>query len=310
MSVKHGKEVADKLLNNKFNLLPLNKNSLAPLALHQAPPPLQNQPLQPIKFQQDSSQLTSNHINHPLEPNNKRIKVSPASTTENIDKKLGKYILNDLNLLHELGWKGLVQRRRQDNDWANVKNIPHPASRLLHQYKTRGVPVKFKTKAWTKQQIELALKRGPHKSCQEHLPFLQEEFIDMHNKGQWMILPYNAVKDLPGLRLSPPGVIPQRDRRPRWIVDYSWWDVNEETLPLAPKDAMQFGHALDRLLREILLANPDLGPIYLMKVDIADGFYRIHLNIDDIPKLGVIFPVKQGHRQSTPGRFFSIPHLY
>ena len=31
----------------------------------------------------------------------------------------------------------------------------------------------------------------------------------------------------------------QRGRRPRWIVDYSWWDVNDETLPLAPKEAMQ-----------------------------------------------------------------------
>ena len=52
---------------------------------------------------------------------------------------------------------------------------------------------------------------------------------------------------------------------------------------------MQFGHTLDRLLREILLANPKLGPVYMMKVDIADGFYRINLTIDDIPKLGVVF---------------------
>ena len=44
---------------------------------------------------------------------------------------------------------------------------------------------------------------------------------------------------------------------------------------------IKFGHALDRLLREILLANPDLGPVYMMKVDIADGFYRINLTIDE-----------------------------
>jgi hypothetical protein len=31
-----------------------------------------------------------------------------------------------------------------------------------------------------------------------------------------------------------------------------------------------------------------------MKLDIADGFYRIDLNIDDIPKLGVIFPTSHG----------------
>ena len=53
---------------------------------------------------------------------------------------------------------------------------------------------------------------------------------------------------------------------------------------------MQFGHALDRYLREILLSNPNNGPVYLLKLDIADGFYRIALNINDIPKLGVVFP--------------------
>ena len=55
---------------------------------------------------------------------------------------------------------------------------------------------------------------------------------------------------------------------------------------------MQFGHALDRLLREILLADLSHGPPEMMKVDIADGFYRIQLNVDNIPKLGVVFPTK------------------
>ena len=78
--------------------------------------------------------------------------------------------------------------------------------------------------------------------------FLEEEFKDMIAKGQWMVLPFEVVKDMPGLGLSPPGVIPQRDRRPRWIVDFSWWKVKQETMPLAPKEVIQFGHALDCLL--------------------------------------------------------------
>jgi hypothetical protein len=28
----------------------------------------------------------------------------------------------------------------------------------------------------------------------------------------------------------------------------------------------------------------------MIKLDISDGFYRIGLNIDNIPKLGVVFP--------------------
>ena len=106
----------------------------------------------------------------------------------------------------------------------------------------------------------------------------------MINKQQWIILPYSAAKDLPGLRLSPPGVVPQRNRRPRWIVDYFWWDVNSETLPLAPKEAMQFGRVLERIPREILFADPKLGPVYLSKLDISDGFYRIDLAVEDIPQ--------------------------
>ncbi len=116
----------------------------------------------------------------------------------------------------------------------------------------------------------------------------------MINKGQWVVLPYSAVRHLPGLRISPPGVILQRNRGPRWILDYSWWDVNSNTLPLAAMDAMQFGHALDCILREILLANPAFGPVHLIKSDISDGFYRIALNVDDIPKLGVVFPTAPG----------------
>ena len=55
---------------------------------------------------------------------------------------------------------------------------------------------------------------------------------------------------------------------------------------------MQFGHELDRLLSELLLADPKHGIPEMMKIDIADGFYRIPLNINDIPKLGVVFLVR------------------
>ena len=57
---------------------------------------------------------------------------------------------------------------------------------------------------------------------------------------------------------------------------------------------MQFGHALDCILREILLANPKFGPVNLIKIDIADGFYRLDVNPSDIPKLAVIFPTLPG----------------
>lgn len=112
----------------------------------------------------------------------------------------------------------------------------------------------------------------------------------MINKGQWVILPASIACKLRNLRISPPGVVPQRDRRPRWICDYTWSGVNPETINLVPREAMQFGRALDRILREILLANPQFGPVYQNKTDLSDGFYRDDLAPDDCPKLGVVFP--------------------
>ena len=60
---------------------------------------------------------------------------------------------------------------------------------------------------------------------------------------------------------------------------------------------MQFGHALEHILREILLANPVHGPTHLIKINISDEFYQISLNIDNIPKLGVVFPTLPGDEQ-------------
>jgi hypothetical protein len=34
----------------------------------------------------------------------------------------------------------------------------------------------------------------------------------------------------------------------------------------------------------------------MIKLDTSDGFYQIGLNIDDIPKLGVVFPTLPGDK--------------
>lgn len=203
-------------------------------------------------------------------------------------------IERDVRLLSKLGWTKFIAFRRGRGDFNHLRSINHPARRLLSRYRERGAPVRFSTPPWSPDKLSAAIQRGPHRSCNEHIDFLEEEFIDMIRKGQWVILPASIAATLPDLRASPPGVIPQRDRRPRWIGDYSWSDVNEDTLPDAPLDAMQFGHAFDRILREILLANPSFGPVWLNKTDLSDGFYRVNLSTPDIPKLALIFPTRPG----------------
>ena len=164
--------------------------------------------------------------------------------------------------------------------------------------------------SWTEGERQAALKRGPHRSAMEHTLFLQEEFASMIEKGQWVVLPYLVAKGLPGLRPSPPGVKVERDRRPCWL---------DETLPIACLSAMQYGRALDRLIREIVYADPALGYVYLLKADVSDGFYRKGLRPIDAPKLGLVLP--SGKEKSklwlslspylwggkTPHRYFARP---
>lgn len=208
---------------------------------------------------------------------------------------LGKLIDADSKLFLELTWEDFVKIKRGRSNFTALKKLRHPAKRLVKHYRDHGVPVVLHTDKWTPQRINEALLRGPHKSVYEFEDFLREEFADMIPKGYWTVLPYSLVKDkFPHLRLSPPGCVPQRDRRPRWICDYSFYGVNQETAPIVPTESMQFGRALERILRHILLSNPDHGPVYLIKLDISDGFYRIWLNARDIPKLGVVFPYRDG----------------
>ena len=58
--------------------------------------------------------------------------------------------------------------------------------------------------------------------------------------------------------------------------------------------AMQFCHAFDWILREIIPADPSLGPMQHLRIDLSDGFYCVSLNVNDIPKLGVVFPTNLG----------------
>jgi len=150
------------------------------------------------------------------------------------------------------------------------------------------------TKPWTPQEIQQRFERGPHQSSLDYCEFLAEEFVDFVQKGFWMVLPFELVKDLEGLRLSPSGVVPQRERRPRFIVDYSFYGINDDTLCLSIPGSMQFGKALPRLHQHIAYANPRFGPVWALKLDIGDGFYRVPLTTSGSLKLGVLLPPMPG----------------
>ena len=191
----------------------------------------------------------------------------------------------------------ITNLRHRPNIHSSIQHLPHPAAPLLHALRNHGAPATLLTPPWSSTQLDQAANRGSHSSSLDHIDFVHEEMADMVEKGFWTVLPYHQVAHLPGLRLSPLGVVPQRERRPRIIVDYSFSGVNSETNKTAPRDAMQFGRTLARLFDKIFTAPSRFGPVHMLKLDIADGFYQMRLRDKDIPSLGVILPTLPGHEK-------------
>jgi len=108
--------------------------------------------------------------------------------------------------------------------------------------------------------------------------------------GYWLVLSYSSLRGHPALKIALAGVVPQRERRLRPIMDYTFNGVNPASLPLGPHHPMQFGTALQRLLQRLAYANPKFGPPLMAKIDLADGYYRVPLSAHAALTLAVILP--------------------
>jgi hypothetical protein len=217
--------------------------------------------------------------------------VRPRLTPAPPDR-LGTYIaLSTDSLRNASSWPEFIRSQRGDSEIpSTVSSLPHPAASLLSRISKTGVPVLLSEPPWSAQQKHAVIARGSHQSAKLHASFLRNEMADMIEQKFWTVVPFSWVQTLPNLKLSPMGVVPQRDRRSRPIVDYSFYHVNKHTLPLAPSESMQFGRAFERILHRIHHANRSFGPVHLIKVDLADGFYRIPLADSHLPQLAVAFP--------------------
>lgn len=213
----------------------------------------------------------------------------PSTAPEPSDE-LGEFILDARRRLALDGFVSLVRATRERSDLSSsVRDVPHSASSLLDRMRRLGVPVPLSTPPLDVLAKDVAMAYGSHGSTAGHISFVREELADFVRKGFFLVLPYEDVRHWKNLRLSPMGCIPQRGRRPRLIIDYTWSGVNPATVRLSP-DSMQFGRALPRLLQRIYEADPAHGPVHMLKVDLSDGFYRVWITESDIPKLGVALP--------------------
>jgi hypothetical protein len=66
--------------------------------------------------------------------------------------------------------------------------------------------------------------------------------------------------------------------------------VNQHSLPLAPVHSMQLGHTLPRILQHIAYVDTRFGLPLLLKLDLSNGYYRVHLSPKAALKLAVVLP--------------------
>jgi hypothetical protein len=174
----------------------------------------------------------------------------PAATLELLQDRLGKLVLASAAALGSCSFLNLCVCHRGPSCLTGKSTAPHPAVPILQQLRDEGACVSRAAPDWTLAQQGTAIIRAAHPSTQANSAFVQEEFADLVEAGQWLVLPYALVRHIPGLCLSPTGLVPQRHRRDRLIVDYTFSSVNPYTIPTAI-NSLQFGHAFLRILQSL-----------------------------------------------------------
>jgi hypothetical protein len=114
-----------------------------------------------------------------------------------------------------------------------------------------------------------------------------QEFFDMGNAGQWLVLPYKAIRHLPGLRLSPTGFFPNANTDP-----VSLWTILTLVSILVPihKRQIPFNLGLHSPASCTSYNVRKKGTIWLAKTDVTDAFMRVWISPPTLPTLGAVLP--------------------
>ena len=175
--------------------------------------------------------------------------------------------------------------------------LHHEAAEMLLDWAENGCPVDTGPD-WTQDQIEEALKRGPHQSA--FLPgaieFLEDETRDKVKHGYAKVVKFGEIKNnLPkNFKLSPVSMVPHKSKLFRTILDLSfklrkkvkksevYESVNSATTKKSPQQAMG---QLDGVIKRIVATMADhydpTKPFMFTKLDIKDGFWRMAVSNED-----------------------------
>ena len=158
------------------------------------------------------------------------------------------------------------------------------------------------------KDVDLAIKRGNHKSATLNKKFLADAFQKEIKKGWLLSIPFSKAKDIPGLELAPLGVANQLGvsasgsfvEKLRVTHDLSFPQAisNESVNSRTDKDLLEpcmFGHALLRVIHNIihLRQHHPKKKIWIRKEDFKSAYRRIHLNANTVIKSAVQLEIEQ-----------------
>jgi hypothetical protein len=130
---------------------------------------------------------------------------------------LGKLAATAASVLNSgISFSELCVHHRSRSCLANLSLLPHTTSSFLSTLRSKGAPAVQMDSPWTLERLDAAAYRGPHQSTHEHIDFMRQEFSEMVEAGQWLALPYSAIR---GFRLhlqcTPTGGNGQHHASPR-----------------------------------------------------------------------------------------------
>ena len=150
----------------------------------------------------------------------------------------------------------------------------NPVAPLIHHTEEHGIPIAL-PRGIDEEEKEAAIRYGTYVSANSEAYFINAELVKQVQAGHVTISPLEAVNYLHNMWLSPVAVIPQVGRMPRLIFDFTWSELNDVSKRLAPMETMRFGGALQRILKQVLTADPCIRPVFFSKVDFTDAYMKL-----------------------------------
>eukprot|EP00957_Ditylum_brightwellii_P049465 3752715-Ditylum_brightwellii.AAC.1 len=119
--------------------------------------------------------------------------------------------------------------------------------------------------------LHAALAYGIHCFALNNTRFVQAEILDQVLTGHIAVFPWIQASTLQYFLLLTLGSIPQAKRQNCLFYNYTYSAVNHHICFHALPEATQFGRTMYCILKQIALAEPKLGLIYMAKVDLANA---------------------------------------